>query len=419
MVLWIWMLIRTFFWWNSDDSNLKEPESWFIQDITSTWNTSEINTWIIDNTWDTQPDKEKKDYIEIRVMMPKYFYNSWWKKFAEDLYNEKKVYMNFVFIDDLNAYKENLYKENFDEADLILLPYDRIDKVSTRVFSPNNTESLFDQLIQPFLKSTQISFLPFAADPMIMYAVSWYLTQNDFPSIYNFVYDREGNIPLSFPIFFGITSEDYYDQWFKREYQDIVRYALMHYFTTYNDSNSLWKRIDSNEIQKYNVWNLNTISNLITAPECKYFPSICFQIYKFVWIRFGFLSDTDIVNNYFKWKKTYFNGLSKNPVPFSQLETPIRLRWRWMPSSLQDKDTIKWVNTFFARYTKNHNDYKLRNSTLSVFDWDNWTWLIYNDYIWIRGYILTSGWDYINTVKWIDKFWDLIEYSITPRDYFK
>lgn len=416
MILWIGMIIRTFFWWQTNESNLKEPDEWwFIQDLTNTWNNSEFNSGYNENTG---IKKEKKDYTEIRVMMPKYFYSSWIKRLAEDLYNDKKIYIKFIFIDDLNSYRDQLSNQNFSEADLFLFPYDWINKTPTRSFSPDNSiESYFDQLVQPIVKGPQISFLPFSADPMIMYAISWY-SQNDFDTIFDYTTDRESTVPLSFPLFFGIISEDYNNKWFIREYQDIVRYALMHYFTTYKDSKSLWARIDSNALEKYNLENLNTISNAIISPNCQYFPSICFQTYKFVWLRFGFLSDTDVVNTYFTWKKANFNNLSKINVPFG-LESPVRLRWRWMPSSLEDKNTINWIYIFYKQYMDHHNEYNLRNSTLSVFSWNNWEWLIYNDYIWLRWYLLTSWWDYISTLRGINKFRELIEYKISASEYLR
>ena len=72
------------------------------------------------------PDKSQKDYTEIKVMMPKYFYNPGWKRFAQDLLNNQKVYINFIFIDDLNSYKNQLYNPDFSEADLILFQYVKI-----------------------------------------------------------------------------------------------------------------------------------------------------------------------------------------------------------------------------------------------------------------------------------------------------
>jgi hypothetical protein len=193
----------------------------------------------------------------------------------------------------------------------------------------------------------------------------------------------------------------------------------MHYFKTNNDSYDLQTRIDSNILQKYNLSDLKTISNIITTPECKYFPSLCFQIYNFVWIRFWFLSDTDIANTYLHNKKSTFSLIKKFPMPFSQLESPLRIRWRWMPSSLENPETINWIYEFIKQYMNNHNQYNLRNSTIPVFKKNVWNWLLDNEYIWLRWYILSSWWDYINTLRWINKFQELIEYKITAKEYLK
>lgn len=420
MIAWIGMCLRAFFGWNpnpSDNSNIPQYEtSWFIEELINTWN--QLDTWDIqiDNT-----STDTKDYTEIRVMMPKYFYNSGWKKFAQDLFNNKKVYMKFIFIDDLNWYRDKLYNRDFSEADLFLFPYDWNEKISTRSFSAQqNIQPYFDQLLSSIVKDNQTSFLPFAADPMVMYTFSDYLWPNNFYEISEYVLNREPVRILSFPLFFGIISEDFEDEWYTREYQDIVWYALMHYFQTNNDSHDLQIRIDSNVLGKYNISDLKTISNVITTPECKYFPSICFQTFNFVWIRFGFLSDADIINLYLHNKNSNFSKIRKMSVPFSQLESPIRLRWRWMPSSLQDPETINWVYAFFIQYMNNHSQYNLRNSTLPVFKTnDEWNWLLDNEYIWLRWYILTSWWDYINTLKWTNELQELIEYKITAEDYLR
>lgn len=417
MIIWIGMLVRTFFWWNPTPTNNtdipKYETSWFIEELTNTWN-------ILD-TWDilTIPDSEK-EYTEIKVMMPKYFYNSGWKKFAQDLFNSQKIYINFIFIEDLNSYRNLLYNPNFSEADLFLFPYDRNEKISTRSFSAQqDIEPYFDKLLSPIISNSQTTFLPFSADPMIMYAFSWYSSANNFYEISEFVLNREPTRAISFPLFFGITSEDFENKWFTREYQDIIRYAMMHYFKNNNDSHDLQIRIDSNVLQKYNVSDLKTISDIITTPECKYFPSICFQIYNFVWIRFWFLSDADIVNLYLHNKKSTFSTIKKLPMPFSQLESPIRIRWRWIPSSLEKSETINWVYEFIKQYMNYHSQYNLRNSTLPVFKSNEWNWLLNNEYIWLRWYILSSWWDYINTLRWINKFRELIEYKITAKEFLK
>ena len=217
----------------------------------------------------------------------------------------------------------------------------------------------------------------------------------------------------------SIDTKDYEEAWFTREYQDIIRYALLHYFKTNNDDHNLELRIDSNLLEKYNIDDLNTISNAISAPECKYFPSLCFQIYNFVWLRFWFLSDHDIVNTYFTWKKTNFDKLSINQLPFSSLESPIRIRWWWIRGSLEDAKKINSIYILYKQYMDKHNDYNLRNSTLPVFKSEEWNWLIDNPYIWLRWYILQAWWDYIATLRNIDKFWKLIWHQITASEYLR
>jgi len=411
------MIIWTFFWWNPNSNVSDIPQdtsTWFIAEIANTWNVSS-------NTWDINISEViNNDIIEIKIMMPRYFYNYGWKKFAEDLYNNKKIYMNFIFIDNLNFYREQLYDSNFTGADLFLFPYDWNEKVSTRIFSPQwNIESYFDPLLSPITQNSKISFMPFAADPMITYLISWYTLNNSFYWISEFVLNWEPVRSLSFPLFFGINSEDYYDDWFYREYQDIVRYALLHYFKTNNDSHDLQNWIDNNALQSYNIENLKTIANIITTPECKYFPSICFQVYNFVWLRFWFLSDSDIVSQYLSNKKSDFSSIQKLKLPFFQLESPVRVRWWWIRSSLEDPNIINSIYMLYKQYMDNYREYNLRNSTLPVFRSIEWNWLIDNDYIWLRWYILQNGWDYMNTLKWINKFWDLIEYKISANEYLR
>jgi hypothetical protein len=192
----------------------------------------------------------------------------------------------------------------------------------------------------------------------------------------------------------------------------------MHYFTTNNDNKQLWARIDISaaQSQSYNIENLNKISNTIKAPWCKYFPSICFQTYKYNWLRFWFLSDADVVNTYFTWKKSNFDKLSIMNLPFSQLESPVRIRWRWIPPSLNDINVRDGIKTFLLEYITKSDQYDLRNSTLPVIKWDS---LLDNEYIWLRWYILVSWWDYINTLRGDSNFWDLIDYKITATDYLR
>ena len=416
MIIWIATTIRNFFWWDSTAKNnklLQNKNIWFIEELANTWNI---------DTWNTILPDDYKEFAGIRIMMPRYFYNSGWDSFVKNIYNSKQIQIQFTLIDDLNSYRDLLYDKNFSESDLFLFPYDRKKKLITRNFTfQENLNTYFDKSLSSIFTENQTTFIPFSADPMIMYTISWYSYQNNFYSISEYISNRKSIKPLSFPLFFGIEPEDYDKKWFEREYQDIVRYALMHYFTTNHDSHNLQRRIDSNlqNSEKYNIENINTIINAITNPQCKHFPSICLQIYNFVWIRFWFLSDIDIVNEYFSWKIENFKNLSKLKLPFSQQESPVRIRWRWISNSLKNPGIESWINEFIKKHIYEHNQYNLRNSTIPVFKTEKWNWIADNQYIWTAWYILQEWWDYINTLRGVNNFWDLIKYNITALDYLK
>ena len=431
MIWWLWLVIRSFFGGSSNKTQITEstiPQSsdtWFVDNLTNTWNTDQSAIQIATE----ETDILQKDYTEIRLMMPRYFYTPERKTFKKDLYDEEKVHINFIFVDDLNSYRDNLSNANFSDADIFLFPYDWKESVNVQSFAfQKSLKPAFDDFVSTIIQDQDTSFLPFAADPMIMYILSWY-TLNNLSETSKFADNRESQKPMSFPIFFGITDEDYYNKWFAREYQDIMRYSLLHYFTTYRNITNqeiLSARIDSNnlsdwnnEIQNYNVPNLNTILSTIDISECKYFPWICFQLYDLVWLRFGFLSDIDVVNTYFQAKQSKFTQLQKLKSPFYETEAPVRIRWRAIPESLTDINTTNAVYRFLVKYMNSHDQYNLRNSTLSVFKSENSTSINDNPYIWFRWYILTSGWNFLEKLKSTRAFRQLLDYEITTEQYLK
>ena len=442
LIAWTWMFIRTFFGWGNNDEPLQHTEQWFIQEILSTWDSNDwynswnditwtitpwdIETWNNTETKINTPKDAEHDYTEVKVMMPRYFYTTWRKKFAEYLFDSQKIYMNFIFIDDLNSYRYQLTNPQFSEADLFLFPYDWHEIVKVWEFSSGNIVSEFDPLVSPIVDKNQIWFIPFAADPMVLYTTVSPIPTN-FDSIWESVYNRDPTIQIAFPIFFGISSEDFENKWWQWEYQDIVRYALMHYFSNNKDKDWLQKRVDSNIlnsdwIKNYNISNLNYIQKILNNSDCDNFPSICFQIRNFVGSRFGFFSDADIVQKYFSNKKSDFEKISKTTVPFQWIESPVRIRWRWVadkldasnPKDLKNAEAI-WI--LLMQYIKNHENYDFRGSTLSVFKSETWNWLIDNHYIWARWYILEKWWNYISDLQNNEDFQGLINYRITAWEY--
>lgn len=411
------MIMRTFFGWNKKEVTITKQNDWLINQLDISGSQNEIKKDVLPSTWNNIITEQKN----ITIIMPEYLYTSWRKHFAEDLHNNENIDLNFSFIDNLNSYRDIISNHDFYDADLFLFPYDRHEIIKTQPFSfQQDIQLAFDSLLTPITESTPTYFLPFSIDPMIMYSSSE-LKYSNFSTITDIIYNRKSPIQISFPLFFWLTSEDLNNEWFNWEYQDIVRYALMHYFEIYQDSQSLWIWIDSNIIKdseytrNYNTPDLNKILNTIPNPQCKDFPALCFQIYNFVWIRFWFLSDADIVQKYFNQKKSNFDKLYKNTMPFSTIESPVRVRWMWINPNLTDIDSINNIYILLAKYINEHKNYNFRSSTLSPFK-QGWNSLSDNRFI-NRWYILSSWWDYINTLQNNNYFKQLMDYKISANDY--
>lgn len=409
------MLIWTFFGGSNPENDISSAQwkqfIWWMFDNFSWWETSETS----ENT------ESLLDKVNINVMMPRYFYTKWWKDFAQDLYVNQKIYINFLFMDNLNNYKNLVSEPWFSGADLMLVPYDWVESLDIDSFAfSQSIAPAFDEMIKPIVKDAQISFLPFAADPMIMYSLSWIKLNETFYGLGDLIYDRAPPRLKSIPLFFGLVDADFYDEWFKREYQDIVRYALMHYFLSNNDVSSLETWLETNVLQNYSIDNLNTILEIIwnSVENCETYPSICFQLYKFVWVRFWFLSDWAIVKQYFNTKSAAFEELWKSKMPFVGLESPVRIRWRVIPSSLSDIKTINSVYLFLNQYINKSESYSLYNYTLPVLDNSNQL-LWDNQFISQMWYILESWWNFIEQQKSQKAFQQLIGYQISANNYMK
>ena len=417
MIGWIGMVLRTFFWWINEKSEIKEDHTWFIDKIVETWNieTTTKELPIEESTW----TKRTNEIIKISVMMPRFFYTEWWKNFAQDLYEAEKVYMDFTFTDNLNEYRDTITSKLFSDADLALIPYDRMEYMHPDTFSfQRNINTDFDEMVSSVVDDSKISFLPFAVDPMVMYTLTGNDIYTNFADILDFVYDWTPTKNLSFPIFFWLTAEDEDNEWFVWEYQDIVRYALMHYFTKYSDTNSLEQWIETNLLEKYKLSTLNTIIKKISDQNCDNFPSICMQLYNYVTIRFWFLSDKDVVKQYFSAKKSEFDGISRSPVPFSYIESPFRL-WGWViPSAIQNKDKQDGIYAVLVQYMKKHTEYPLWNSTLSVFVSSSSN-LMDNEFIWARWYFLQWWWKFLDVVRDTRPFRQMLGQQLSAREYLR
>ena len=237
LVGWMWMILWTFFWWSWENDPVISANTWFVEQLTEWDNLITWDNQVVNQREENKIVSESSNNKKFSIMMPQSFYTAWRKNFAEDLYKETKIVMNFVFVDSLLEYQDRVSDSSFSWADLLLIPYDWLSFVSARDFSfQQDLKPAFDPLIKEVVDKNSITFLPFAADPMVTYTLTGLLEKVNFSGILDLVYDWNPVKAKSFPLFFWLISEDFDWNWFWWEYQDVVWYTLMHYFSLNWDS---------------------------------------------------------------------------------------------------------------------------------------------------------------------------------------
>ncbi len=164
MVWWLALVVWSFFGgWNNQKQIIESeiPQSsdtWFVNSLTNTWEVLETTSTMQEPDPATSEENTvpQKDYTEIRLMMPKYFYTPARKDFAKDLYSWEKVHINFIFIDDLNQYRDSLSNSNFSDADIVLFPYDWNEFVKVQTFSFQKSLNQYLMILQMILSKIQI-----------------------------------------------------------------------------------------------------------------------------------------------------------------------------------------------------------------------------------------------------------------------
>lgn len=432
IILWAGLSIRSLFWsQNKENNNSSKQDNSIITNKTKTDKENQNNSDSIsdilkdlENKWNknlTWNHKTEDKYTEINILIPEYFYNTELQKFSEDLYKEQNIYSKFQFLNNIQEYKDTIINHKYKNIDLILLPYERVNSKDFRNFEfTSSIASAFDPFIFDIVKEDRINFLPYSADPMITYSLSGILEESSFSNIYKSINNRTPSKAMSLPLFFGLTDDDYSNKGFNREYKDELRNNLMKFFEKYKDSNALELRINSNESRTYNLKDISTITDIIypQVPYCSDFPSICLQLYKFIGIRFWFLSDWDIVDKYFNTKNIDFSEITKMEMPFYWIYNPVRIRGRSIPKEQTNDKIINATYMFLWKYMNDHNKYNLQKHTLPVFA-DSTDKLENSIFVWNKWEIIYSNWYYIKELQWNKKFWELLENQISAKEYLK
>lgn len=220
-------------------------------------------------------------------------------------------------------------------ADIILMNNDELVDNSEYIGSfgfSQDISSLFPYVFNDYLHNSDYTFVPFAIDPMVTYAkqaINGNLQALEWDEIINGITTNIESDPrklaIQMPILFGISSLDIQLLKNNKEaylgYTDILKNIILQ-SSNRSELIDIIKSFSDSRLEE-KLWDYakykRILSKLIERnPKCEYYPSLCFINYKLTNFGFGYLSDLDVLNNYFQ-KSDYIvynfpNSSSTYPV---------------------------------------------------------------------------------------------------------
>lgn len=364
------------------------------KDLKKNQNQEQINKeyqWLIKSQKDKKSEQQKniqnnKDNIintnkiqittwKLSILIPKFFNNSGFINISKQLAT-KDIKININTIDNFSQYKQLITQSWLNIFDIYLLPSDWLKNLKlNNIDIWDNPKPYFHPVFNNLVTTTENKYIPYAIDPIINLTkenINTYSTRKD---IFSYTTLRKQNKKLAMPIIWWIWKNDIRLverwQWPFENYVTILNQHLKQIkLTTKNIQKSeLRNLLDTENIDlnyKYDFVNFKKLYNTIQKRDnnCKLFPAICLMSYNFGDMKFGFISDLDILNTYFSWNNNNFYIQS-----FTNTQNNYPIRWRVFVVP-QDNKNIFLADEFFKQYLSNSMDTQyntqLRNNTLSA-----------------------------------------------------
>jgi len=319
--------------------------------------------------------EKEKEIIKtgsITVLMPGFLFDEALRDFVKEM-EDDGIIVNFQTIDDIDDYRKTM-KAQLDAkngADLLLIPSDWLDTVD----SYSKKLNLWENLISPFFHSVFVqyvdaekySFVPYMLDPLVTYIstdVGFSEKELDLENLLSYLNLYDGNKALSIPILWGVGRNDirFLKMWGESfpGYFTIL-YNLIYQLDQGNDRAKYQTFLDLTVSDFDYAWdfvNYKLLYKRIMArnKKCEMYPDICIFAYKFADIRFGFISDQEVWNDYFVggWRKMIDVDIYNFPVGASDY----KVRWWWFVSP-KYSDNQYIVEKFLQKYIKAGVGWKL------------------------------------------------------------
>lgn len=327
-----------------------------------------VATWNV-SSWTITKAKIPKTLI---VAMPIWLFNEPWRRPIINKLNQQSITLQIItntWNQPYNNFVSDLLSGGATGADLILLNHDQLDvygKYAGSFGFSQDISGLFPYVFFDYLKRTDFTFFPFAIDPLVTFAkkpLDGNTQTLDWSDIVNGITtsteEDTRKLAVQIPILFGISSLDIQLIKNKKEafigYTDILKNIL---FQSSNRSEliDMIKQFSDERLEEYKLWDYAKYRRIADKliernPKCEHYPQLCFMYYKLTSFSFWYLSDLDVLNNYFeKSDYTVYN------FPNSSSVYPVRLRW-WVVNKAKYDSLVKvdsegvskaWV--FFQEY---------------------------------------------------------------------
>lgn len=311
----------------------------------------------------------KKTTGELSITMLDFFVNDEFIKIKNTL-KQQEINTNFQTVENFSTYK-NLIKSGLNTSDIYLIPSDRLKNLEVETINIwENPKPYFHSIFNNLVTSTDNKYIPYAIDPIITLTKATTNIWSNRESLFSHTTLRTQPKKYAMPLIRWIWKNDIRLlerwEWPFENYFDIL-YQHIKQIQNTNQVSELKNMLDTEKITldyKYNFVTFKQLTDTINKrdPNCKLFPAICLMSYNFGDIKFGFLSDLDILDTYFSWNQNDFR--IKN---FNSIENSYPVRWRVFVIA-KNSPNINLANKFFQQYLSEsiNNNTGLRNNTLSA-----------------------------------------------------
>ncbi|HRX64127.1 MAG TPA: hypothetical protein P5060_03430 [Candidatus Absconditabacterales bacterium] len=316
-----------------------------------------------------QEEINQKTTGELNIMLPGFFMNQKFDNISQNL-SGQDIFTKFHTTTNLSTYK-NIINSGLNDYDIYLLPSIRINKLDlANINIGENPKPYFHQIFQNIINIQNNKFIPYSIDPLITLKKEGINIGNSWESLFSYTTLRKQNKPYSMPTIWGIGKNDL--RLIERGSGPFQGYEILldqHIRQIQENKNlkELKNMINTKTINldyKYNFANFKKLYETIQKRDnnCQDFPAICLMSYNFGDLKFGLLSDLNILQKHFSGNQNnfyidnFYNVQSSYPTIGRVFVVP------------QNNENIYLANQFFKEYLSQaiQNNTGLRNNTLSA-----------------------------------------------------